>query len=553
MSQDKQIKDTNQANTLVNGDRMAGNGSLEQHYSNQQHAVTGGRPSYTPLIGALEAIKAAKTSAAAEAAVQHFTRELGSRYRNADPADNKRPTDWQYNILENFKRVVEGDREWLSNLGTNVEWTPDAQARQILGLAATLAPRMMLRASAGAELKLPTKVEAEAEVARQLTYSRQISEDAIGDTEAILQAAGFAPRAVAKAIDLIRRYSQFSHSDDSGGVAAPVLAEQLTQLIAELDVVAQQGTISQTAFLSVRARWVKWRSEYTAPAPTQEQREGRNTAHNRVDNSPVMEEGERTLIQARNLRAWVDSKNGVLGNGLGDGYIIKWAVGLLENTGGKLGGVGGRLERALALPDTQYDKADRVRAETTEFNRLIDQIRYKGVDVVTSQDDKRETGFKILGYAKVGAAFIPVIGKPLSVALAGVESLARYESGDWGAAHALANVIASAVEAKYGESIVGEGSFAARALRKFAFSLASELSIELSKILGDKPLTDEQREEEIRKAIADCLIKAFLAAIGEIAKSAANSPEAHDLVKDAAKRLGIVNDKRIVHALSLLQ
>ena len=52
--------------------------------------------------------------------------------------------------------------------------------------------------------------------------------------------------------------------------------------------------------------------------------------------------------------------------------------------------------------------------------------------------------------------------------------------------------------------------------------------------------------KEIGKAILNCTVKAFIAAIGEIVKGTGQDERAQELMKDFAKRLGILSDGRKV-------
>lgn len=101
----------------------------------------GGGGGYGALLSAMRQIKAAETETEAYAKFWHYRDAFGQRFRDADPANNKRPEQWTAWILENFLRCVWGRRnKWIGNLRDNTSWVPAGTANAIIELASTDAP-----------------------------------------------------------------------------------------------------------------------------------------------------------------------------------------------------------------------------------------------------------------------------------------------------------------------------------------------------------------------------------------------------------------------------
>lgn len=357
----------------------------------------------------------------------------------------------------------------------------------------------------------------------------------------MMRSAGFRDAAIQTAVSLMRVQSRLATAGTGqnlyGGVnGLEAYRNDMREYNRLAGVAAQQGVIplsTQRAISSFTGeQLVTWRQK------TPEEIAANNRA--RVQqNGDLIRKANDLLRELRELRQYVDSKNGFVQTGLGDASVIVRLIGGISARG-QMGGILGTLNAALSMPDTEYQKIDRVRAAYISGNSYITQLRPRGANTVAFLREKRENGYNMLGRVASVAGFIPVIGKPLSITLTNLEGGMRYLSGDITASEAVAKGLSSIVGGTLGKKIVGTGSLVSQSIRSTLYSMTNSLTVDLARILSDRNLNGDQRSDAIRKAIGRAVLSSFQAGVSKAVSGgiAMNDNETRAKVYEQFKSVG---------------
>ena len=332
----------------------------------------------------------------------------------------------------------------------------------------------------------------------------------IDEVTAAMRRAGFRDNAIQTAIALMRMQSRLATAGTGqnlyGGVGGlDTYRSDQSEFNRLAGVAANQGIIplaTQRAISAFTGEQLQtWRQK------TREEIDQNN--RDRVSkNGDLIRRANALLNEIKELRQYVDSKNGFVQTGLGDASVIVRLIGGVSARG-HLDGAGGALNYALNMPDVNYQKVDKVQEAYRVAWGYITQLRPRGANTVEYLRNKREEGYALLGQASTVAGFVPVIGKPLSIALTNLEGGMRYLSGDISGAEALAKSLSSLVGGTLGKKIVGTGSIVSQSMRSAVQSFSSSLTVDLAKILSNPRLTGDQRDEQIRLAVGRAVVGAF--------------------------------------------
>jgi len=313
-------------------------------------------------------------------------------------------------------------------------------------------------------------------------------------------------------------------------------------------IAAGQGVITLAAQRAIAAltgeQLVTWRQK----TPEEIQANNRQRVAN---NGVLIRDANRLWDEIKELREYVDSKNGFIQTGLGDAYVIVRLIGSIDARG-QITGAGAALRDALNMPDVEYSKIDKVKAAYAKADDYVKQLRPKGANVVAHLRQKREDGYAVFGQMSTVAGFIPVIGKPLSITLNTFDAGMRYMSGDISAAEATAKALTGIVGGTLGSKIAGSGSLVSQAMRSTVASATFSLTKDLARILSDPKLSGEQRSEAIRLAVAKALLGAFQSGVskavtGGIAQSESEKSEIYSKFYELGEKFGI--DKYVMEPI----
>jgi hypothetical protein len=373
-----------------------------------------------------------------------------------------------------------------------------------------------------------------------LSRKYQLTDEGVMNVMATLRNAGFTTDAQRTGAELYRTFQTALEPYTTTGSVG--LQRDLSRLEELLPKAAQQGIIDQATFLALRKKVAEWKQEFRLPTAAELAEAAVRRAQT---NQPLYQKAEANLSEAKNLRAYVDRKNGWLSTGLGDAMVLMKLIGPLENTRGQLGGAAAQLQSALALPDSDATKPEKVREANKRVEALLQSIRPKDGDAVKYLDQKREAYFEWGNRVATAAGFVPGIGKTLSFVLKGTEAGLRYLSGDWSAAEAVSKTLLAAVDAKLGDKLVGSGSMASQAVRAFVSKALQGSVGDVVGVMTNRNIPPEKLGEAIKTAIASNVCKALVDALGKIAggaikiRSRQEAVEVYKFILSAADKLGI--------------